>query len=212
MVKGSDDINTYIHLHPLLHKSRRLPRTWRADKNEDVMQSGENEEELKPRALKHPLHYMMSPSYTKSFFFNEFSNTLDGGFCIRAWEKALTAGRSVPRIHNTDQGSQFTRGGRRAVAMPRSSSRACASSWDCRPCPCLPCRLHRLLLPCERRGGRRRRGRGHANAVRRRRRRRHPTTTTTTTTTTTGRSATTLASCNKCGTEGVSKSIVRTYV
>lgn len=41
----------------------------------------------------------------------EVSNTLDGGFCIRAWEKALTAGRSVPRIHNTDQGSQFTSDG-----------------------------------------------------------------------------------------------------
>ena len=49
MVKGSDDINTYIHLHPLLHKSRRLPRTWRADKNEDVMQSGDNKEAMQPR-------------------------------------------------------------------------------------------------------------------------------------------------------------------
>lgn len=38
----------------------------------------------------------------------EVSNTLDGDFCVRAWEKALASGRRAPRIHNTDQGSQFT--------------------------------------------------------------------------------------------------------
>jgi len=38
----------------------------------------------------------------------EISNTLDSGFCIRAWERAMEAGRRVPDISNTDQGSQFT--------------------------------------------------------------------------------------------------------
>lgn len=38
----------------------------------------------------------------------EISNTLDSDFCIRAWERALGAGRRVPDIANTDQGSQFT--------------------------------------------------------------------------------------------------------
>lgn len=38
----------------------------------------------------------------------EISNTLDSEFCIRAWERAMAAGRRVPDISNTDQGSQFT--------------------------------------------------------------------------------------------------------
>lgn len=38
----------------------------------------------------------------------ELSNTLDGDFCLRAWERALGASQGVPRIHNTDQGAQFT--------------------------------------------------------------------------------------------------------
>jgi putative transposase len=38
----------------------------------------------------------------------EISNTLDSDFCIRAWERALSQGRRVPDISNTDQGSQFT--------------------------------------------------------------------------------------------------------
>ncbi len=38
----------------------------------------------------------------------EISNTLDSDFCIRAWERALGAGRRAPDISNTDQGSQFT--------------------------------------------------------------------------------------------------------
>lgn len=38
----------------------------------------------------------------------EISNTLDSDFCIRAWERAMGAGRRVPEISNTDQGSQFT--------------------------------------------------------------------------------------------------------
>jgi putative transposase len=38
----------------------------------------------------------------------EISNTLDSDFCIRAWERALAAGRRVPDIANTDQGAQFT--------------------------------------------------------------------------------------------------------
>ena len=38
----------------------------------------------------------------------EISNTLESEFCIRAWERALQAGRKAPRISNTDQGSQFT--------------------------------------------------------------------------------------------------------
>ena len=37
----------------------------------------------------------------------ELSNSLDSEFCIRAWTRALAAGRS-PLIANTDQGSQFT--------------------------------------------------------------------------------------------------------
>jgi putative transposase len=37
----------------------------------------------------------------------ELSNSLDSEFCIRAWTRALEAGR-VPLISNTDQGSQFT--------------------------------------------------------------------------------------------------------
>lgn len=38
----------------------------------------------------------------------ELSNTLDSDFCIRAWERALGAGRRAPDIANTDQGAQFT--------------------------------------------------------------------------------------------------------
>lgn len=38
----------------------------------------------------------------------EVSNTLDSDFCIRAWERALAESQRVPRIHNTDQGAQFT--------------------------------------------------------------------------------------------------------
>jgi putative transposase len=38
----------------------------------------------------------------------ELSNTLDAEFCVRAWERALSAGRQAPLISNTDQGSQFT--------------------------------------------------------------------------------------------------------
>ena len=38
----------------------------------------------------------------------EISNTLESEFCIRAWERALEAGRKAPGISNTDQGSQFT--------------------------------------------------------------------------------------------------------
>lgn len=37
----------------------------------------------------------------------ELSNSLDSEFCIRAWTRALAAGRS-PLIANTDQGCQFT--------------------------------------------------------------------------------------------------------
>jgi putative transposase len=37
----------------------------------------------------------------------ELSNSLDSEFCIRAWNRALAAGR-VPLIANTDQGCQFT--------------------------------------------------------------------------------------------------------
>jgi putative transposase len=37
----------------------------------------------------------------------ELSNSLDSEFCIRAWTRALAAGRS-PLISNTDQGCQFT--------------------------------------------------------------------------------------------------------
>jgi putative transposase len=38
----------------------------------------------------------------------ELSNTLDCGFCIRAWEWALAQGNRAPLIGNTDQGAQFT--------------------------------------------------------------------------------------------------------
>jgi putative transposase len=38
----------------------------------------------------------------------ELSNTLDAEFCVRAWGKALAAGRQAPLISNTDQGAQFT--------------------------------------------------------------------------------------------------------
>lgn len=38
----------------------------------------------------------------------EVSNTMDSEFCVRAWERALGAGRGVPDISNTDQGAQFT--------------------------------------------------------------------------------------------------------
>jgi putative transposase len=38
----------------------------------------------------------------------ELSNTMDAEFCVRAWEKALAAGRNAPRISNTDQGAQFS--------------------------------------------------------------------------------------------------------
>jgi putative transposase len=37
----------------------------------------------------------------------ELSNSLDSEFCIRAWTRAVSGGRS-PVIANTDQGSQFT--------------------------------------------------------------------------------------------------------
>jgi putative transposase len=37
----------------------------------------------------------------------ELSNTLDSEFCVRAWTRALEAGR-CPLISNTDQGCQFT--------------------------------------------------------------------------------------------------------
>lgn len=37
----------------------------------------------------------------------ELSNSMDSEFCIRAWTRALEAGR-LPLISNTDQGSQFT--------------------------------------------------------------------------------------------------------
>lgn len=37
----------------------------------------------------------------------ELSNSLDSEFCIRAWTRALGAGR-VPLVSNTDQGCQFT--------------------------------------------------------------------------------------------------------
>lgn len=37
----------------------------------------------------------------------EVSNTLESAFCVSALERALRNG-SVPEIHNTDQGSQFT--------------------------------------------------------------------------------------------------------
>ena len=37
----------------------------------------------------------------------EVSNTLESAFCVSALERALRSG-SVPQIHNTDQGSQFT--------------------------------------------------------------------------------------------------------
>ena len=36
----------------------------------------------------------------------EVSNTLDSGFCLAVWDRALA--RACPRIFNTDQGSQFT--------------------------------------------------------------------------------------------------------
>ena len=36
------------------------------------------------------------------------SNTLETAFCVDAWEAALSVGRAVPLISNTDQGSQFT--------------------------------------------------------------------------------------------------------
>jgi putative transposase len=36
------------------------------------------------------------------------SNTMEAEFCIRAWEQALENAGGVPRISNTDQGSQFT--------------------------------------------------------------------------------------------------------
>jgi len=38
----------------------------------------------------------------------ELSNSLESEFCVRAWERALAAGRRAPDISNTDQGSQFT--------------------------------------------------------------------------------------------------------
>lgn len=38
----------------------------------------------------------------------ELSNTQEAEFCVRAWEGALERSGRVPRIANTDQGSQFT--------------------------------------------------------------------------------------------------------
>jgi len=38
----------------------------------------------------------------------ELSNTQEAEFCVRAWEGALERSGRVPRISNTDQGSQFT--------------------------------------------------------------------------------------------------------
>jgi putative transposase len=38
----------------------------------------------------------------------ELSNSQEAEFCVRAWEGALERSHRVPRISNTDQGSQFT--------------------------------------------------------------------------------------------------------
>jgi putative transposase len=38
----------------------------------------------------------------------KLSNTLESGFCVDALHAALGAGRKIPEIFNTDQGSQFT--------------------------------------------------------------------------------------------------------
>ncbi len=38
----------------------------------------------------------------------EISNTMDSEFCVRAWERTLTAGNRVPDISSSDQGAQFT--------------------------------------------------------------------------------------------------------
>jgi putative transposase len=37
----------------------------------------------------------------------EVSNSMESDFCVSALQRALSAGR-IPKIHNTDQGSQFT--------------------------------------------------------------------------------------------------------
>ena len=38
----------------------------------------------------------------------KLSNTLEGMFCIEAFEEALRIAGRAPEIFNTDQGSQFT--------------------------------------------------------------------------------------------------------
>jgi putative transposase len=38
----------------------------------------------------------------------ELSNTLESGFCVRAFQAAVKAAGKAPQIFNTDQGSQFT--------------------------------------------------------------------------------------------------------
>lgn len=41
----------------------------------------------------------------------ELSNTMETGFCIRAWERALEHAGRAPLIPNSDQGPQFTNPG-----------------------------------------------------------------------------------------------------
>jgi putative transposase len=44
--------------------------------------------------------------YSRSVLSWQLSNTMDGAFCVMAWEQALAQGR--PEVFNTDQGAQCT--------------------------------------------------------------------------------------------------------
>jgi putative transposase len=54
----------------------------------------------------------------------ELSNSLEGGFCLRALERALR--RGTPEIHNSDQGVQFTS----SEYVARVQASGARISWD----------------------------------------------------------------------------------
>jgi putative transposase len=58
--------------------------------------------------MRHGFLYLVAilDWYSRYVLTWELSNTLDGGFCLEALERALQ--RATPEIFNTDQGAQFT--------------------------------------------------------------------------------------------------------
>ena len=60
--------------------------------------------------MRHGFMYLMAVMdwWSRFVLAWELSNTLEAGFCVQAWNLALTRGRQPPLISNTDQGAQFT--------------------------------------------------------------------------------------------------------